>query len=89
VAEMYGEYRPLFEGVGTGPGDSTLEDKLYEYEVIPHYTRLLMYINDEGKNKFECLYDAISIWFILFLVEIKRARMSKCCLDCRMHRAKT
>ena len=32
-AEMYGEYRPLFEGVGTGPGDSTLEDKLYEYEV--------------------------------------------------------
>jgi len=33
VAEMYGEYRPLFEGVGTGPGDSTLEDKLYEYEV--------------------------------------------------------
>ena len=32
-AEMYGEYRPLFEGVGSGPGDSTLEDKLYEYEV--------------------------------------------------------
>ena len=30
---MYGEYRPLFEGVGSGPGDSTLEDKLYEYEV--------------------------------------------------------
>ena len=33
---MYGEYRPLFEGVGSGPGDSTLEDKLYEYEVGWH-----------------------------------------------------
>ena len=33
VAEMFGEYRPLFDGVGSGPGDSTLEDKLYEYEV--------------------------------------------------------
>ena len=35
-AEMYGEYRPLFEGVGSGPGDSTLEDKLYEYEVTAY-----------------------------------------------------
>lgn len=34
VAEMFGEYRPLFDGVGTGPGDKTLEDKLYEYEVL-------------------------------------------------------
>ena len=31
---MFGEYRPLFDGVGTGPGDKTLEDKLYEYEVL-------------------------------------------------------
>jgi V-type H+-transporting ATPase subunit d len=33
VAEYYAEYRNLFEGVGTGPNDKSLEDKFYEYEV--------------------------------------------------------
>lgn len=29
----YAEYAPLFEGTGTNPGDKTLEDKFFEYEV--------------------------------------------------------
>ncbi|XP_065835356.1 V-type proton ATPase subunit d-like [Oscarella lobularis] len=33
AAESYGEYRPLFEGVGTNPGDKTLEDRFFEHEV--------------------------------------------------------
>ena len=33
VADMYAQYRPLFDGVGQGTGDSTLEDKFFEYEV--------------------------------------------------------
>lgn len=33
VAECYAEYQPLFEGTGTNPGDKTLEDKFFEYEV--------------------------------------------------------
>jgi len=44
-AEMYGEYRPLFEGVGSGPGDSTLEDKLYEYEVKININAYMMQFN--------------------------------------------
>jgi len=42
---MYGEYRPLFEGVGSGPGDSTLEDKLYEYEVKININAYMMQFN--------------------------------------------
>lgn len=33
VVEHYAEYRGMFEGVGTGPGEKTLEDKFFEYEV--------------------------------------------------------
>lgn len=33
VAEFYPVYRGLFDGVGNGAGDKTLEDKFYEYEV--------------------------------------------------------
>ena len=33
VVEYYAEYRGMFEGVGTGPGEKTLEDKFFEYEV--------------------------------------------------------
>jgi len=32
VVEYYAEYRGMFEGVGTGPGEKTLEDKFFEYE---------------------------------------------------------
>jgi len=32
VAEYYAEYRNMFEGVGTGPGEKTLEDKFFEHE---------------------------------------------------------
>ena len=62
---MYGEYRPLFEGVGSGPGDSTLEDKLYEYEVIFAWilrgflTILIWPDIFSGENQYQCLYDAI------------------------------
>ena len=45
---MFGEYRPLFDGVGTGPGDKTLEDKLYEYEVFQ--TLKLTFIKLTGEN---------------------------------------
>ena len=27
------EYQSLFDGTGTNPGDKTLEDKFFEYEV--------------------------------------------------------
>eukprot|EP00047_Mylnosiga_fluctuans_P001497 m.220608 g.220608 ORF g.220608 m.220608 type:complete len:347 (-) comp10416_c0_seq1:52-1092(-) len=33
VAEYYADYRPLFDGIGTGSGDKTLEDKFFEREV--------------------------------------------------------
>eukprot|EP00117_Sycon_ciliatum_P004000 scpid71112/ scgid8548/ V-type proton ATPase subunit d 1; P39; Physophilin; V-ATPase 40 kDa accessory protein; V-ATPase AC39 subunit; Vacuolar proton pump subunit d 1 len=33
VAECYGEYAAMFEGAGSGPGEKTLEDKFFEYEV--------------------------------------------------------
>eukprot|EP00730_Choanoeca_flexa_P014965 TRINITY_DN6738_c0_g1_i2.p1 TRINITY_DN6738_c0_g1~~TRINITY_DN6738_c0_g1_i2.p1 ORF type:complete len:350 (+),score=100.34 TRINITY_DN6738_c0_g1_i2:107-1156(+) len=32
VAEYYAEYRPMFDGVGMGSADKTLEDKFFEYE---------------------------------------------------------
>jgi V-type H+-transporting ATPase subunit d len=33
VCDYYADYRPLFEGAGTNPGDKTLEDKFFEFEV--------------------------------------------------------
>ncbi|KAM3928915.1 V-type proton ATPase subunit d 2 [Leptodactylus fuscus] len=33
IAEYYAQYRALFEGVGTGTGEKTLEDKFFEHEV--------------------------------------------------------
>jgi len=33
IADCYGEYRSLFDGTGTNPGDKTLEDKFFEHEV--------------------------------------------------------
>lgn len=33
LAEYYTEYRALFEGAGNNPGEKTLEDKFFEYEV--------------------------------------------------------
>ncbi|XP_068090969.1 V-type proton ATPase subunit d 2 isoform X2 [Hyperolius riggenbachi] len=33
IAEYYAEYRALFEGVGSGAGEKTLEDKFFEHEV--------------------------------------------------------
>lgn len=34
VAEYYSEYKTLFEGAGNNPGEKTLEDKFFEYEVL-------------------------------------------------------
>ncbi|XP_057291233.1 V-type proton ATPase subunit d 1-like [Hydractinia symbiolongicarpus] len=33
VADCYANYQVLFEGTGVNPGDKTLEDKFFEYEV--------------------------------------------------------
>jgi V-type H+-transporting ATPase subunit d len=33
IAESYAEYRPLFDNIGTNPGDKTIEDKFFEQEV--------------------------------------------------------
>jgi len=33
VCEYYSDYKPLFEGSGVNPGEKTLEDKFFEYEV--------------------------------------------------------
>jgi V-type H+-transporting ATPase subunit d len=33
VCEYYAEYKALFEGSGVNPGEKTLEDKFFEYEV--------------------------------------------------------
>ncbi|CAI9605690.1 unnamed protein product [Staurois parvus] len=33
IAGYYAEYRALFEGIGTGSGEKTLEDKFFEHEV--------------------------------------------------------
>jgi V-type H+-transporting ATPase subunit d len=33
ACEPYTEYRNMFEGAGTQPGDKTLEDKFFEHEV--------------------------------------------------------
>lgn len=42
VCEYYADYRSLFEGAGTQPGEKALEDKFFEYEVgaclpLPNY----------------------------------------------------
>lgn len=34
VCEYYADYKALFEGSGLNPGEKTLEDKFFEYEVI-------------------------------------------------------
>lgn len=34
VCEYYSDYKALFEGSGINPGEKTLEDKFFEYEVI-------------------------------------------------------
>lgn len=31
---LFQEFRELFEGSGTNPGDKTLEDKFFEHEVV-------------------------------------------------------
>ena len=36
VAEYYNDYKQCFEGAGTNPGEKTLEDKFFEYEVSFH-----------------------------------------------------
>ncbi|KAM7441241.1 hypothetical protein ABFA07_009648 [Porites harrisoni] len=33
VADYYSDYKSLFEGAGTNPGEKTLEDKFFEHEV--------------------------------------------------------
>jgi V-type H+-transporting ATPase subunit d len=33
VCEYYSDYKALFEGSGINPGEKTLEDKFFEYEV--------------------------------------------------------
>ncbi|KAJ7312053.1 hypothetical protein JRQ81_006386 [Phrynocephalus forsythii] len=33
VADYYPEYKLLFEGAGSNPGDKTLEDRFFEHEV--------------------------------------------------------
>lgn len=33
VCEYYSDYKSLFEGSGINPGEKTLEDKFFEYEV--------------------------------------------------------
>ncbi|KAI9555085.1 V-type proton ATPase subunit d 1 [Daphnia magna] len=33
IAEYYAEYKELFDGSGNNPGEKTLEDKFFEYEV--------------------------------------------------------
>jgi len=33
LSEYYSDYKAMFEGAGTNPGDKTLEDKFFEYEV--------------------------------------------------------
>ena len=33
VAEYYTDYKACFEGTGNNPGEKTLEDKFFEYEV--------------------------------------------------------
>jgi hypothetical protein len=46
VAEYYSEYKQCFEGAGTNPGEKTLEDKFFEYEVLlirGHYSSLLFF----------------------------------------------
>ena len=43
MAEYYSDYKMCFEGAGTNPGEKTLEDKFFEYEVgclcwVPYIT---------------------------------------------------
>ncbi|XP_064610579.1 V-type proton ATPase subunit d 1-like [Liolophura sinensis] len=33
VADMYAQYKELFDGAGTNPGEKTLEDRFFEHEV--------------------------------------------------------
>lgn len=33
VCDFYADYKPLFDGAGGGPGDKTLEDRFFEFEV--------------------------------------------------------
>ena len=41
------DYKQCFEGAGTNPGEKTLEDKFFEYEVRPNWKYLLSVANLE------------------------------------------
>ena len=45
VASFYAEYNACFENCGTGPGEKTLEDKFFEYEVNLNRNSFLYHFN--------------------------------------------
>lgn len=88
AAEAFAEYRPLFEGVGTNPGDKTLEDKFFEQEVGVILTvrkmELVVVLSAVGSDECQCIHAAVSLWCVLFLSEIEGAGASEYCMDIRM-----
>ena len=40
---LFQDYKSLFEGAGTNPGEKTLEDKFFEHEVYINF--ILLYLN--------------------------------------------
>lgn len=37
------DYKSLFEGAGTNPGEKTLEDKFFEHEVYIHVVIIILW----------------------------------------------
>ena len=49
VAEYYSEYKQCFEGAGTNPGEKTLEDKFFEYEVKFKFKETFLFMSRPSK----------------------------------------
>ena len=45
MASYYAEYNARFESCGTGPGEKTLEDRFFEYEVELNKKSFLYHFN--------------------------------------------
>lgn len=91
------EYKLLFEGAGSNPGDKTLEDRFFEHEVStgPAQNREELvakarldsptYIShlplSTGETEQVGLPEPVPLWSLLCLCEAQGARVSQYCVD--------
>lgn len=96
------EYKLLFEGAGSNPGDKTLEDRFFEHEVGSRpvterdwwlrpdsavtATCTLCLPLSTGETEQVGLPEPVSLWCLLRLCEAQGAGVSQHCMDCRVYR---